>query len=260
MPRILLNTWRRTGRTFGPALRDMYGAEVQYVHALQLAGAAVFLAPQATRPGGPLGSTAQGAAAQDTAAGFDGLVLIGGEDLAAGISGADPDLIGENSCESRDRWDISLLRAALRADLPVLAICRGLQLLNAAFGGTLHGDIAGSGPDHPPVPDDRTSALEFRHRVSIDPTSLLGPVLGPRAQVNSLHHQSIATLGDGLAVTARADDGGIEAVEYPAVRWCVGVQWHPELMPGEPGPQRLFDAFVAAASQARTASQGKDPR
>lgn len=241
MPRIVMDTWRRTGRTFGPVLRDMYGAEVQYVHAVQRAGGTVFLTPQAA------GNSAPG----DILNGFDGLVLIGGEDLAAPVSGARADLVGDDACESRDHWDIGLLQAALRQDMPVLAICRGLQILNVAFGGTLHGDIAGSSPQHPPAGDETPRALAFRHRVRVAAGSLLGKLVGAQAQVNSLHHQALADVGDGLTVTARADDGGIEAVEYAAARWCVGVQWHPELMPDDQIQQSLFAAFVTAASHGK---------
>lgn len=144
-PRVLMNTWRRQGQVFGPPLRDMYGAEVQYVHGVQRAGAHVLLCPQA----------APGTDPWDLLDGMDGLLLIGGEDLAAAVSGADPSAVGGNASESRDRWEISLLDAALDRDLPVLAICRGLQLLNAARGGTLHGDIAGLKPSThrcPPTP------------------------------------------------------------------------------------------------------------
>ncbi|WP_158607700.1 gamma-glutamyl-gamma-aminobutyrate hydrolase family protein [Flexivirga caeni] len=225
---------------FGPPIRDMYGAEVQYVHAVQRAGARVLLSPQASVGTDP----------REVIQGMTGLVLIGGEDLAAPVSGVCPHTVGENASESLDRWDIALLRAALSAELPVLAICRGLQLLNAACGGTLHGDIAGRSPEHPPVAADPELAETHRHGVTFTPGSLLATVYGLSGkEVNSLHHQAIDRLGDGLDIAARASDGGIEAIELVDARWCVGVQWHPELLPEDDREQALFRSFVSACAE-----------
>jgi putative glutamine amidotransferase len=120
-----------------------------------------------------------------------------------------------------------------------------MQLLNVAFGGTLHGDIAGSSPQHPPVPADRDEALAFRHRVTFEPGSLVSRAYGTAAkEANSLHHQSVNRVGAGLEVTGRAADGGVEAMELPRARWCLGVQWHPELLPDDPAELGLFAEFV----------------
>lgn len=238
-PRVLMNTWRRQGHVFGPPLRDMYGAEVQYVQGVQGAGGRVLLAPEA----------ASETEASEILDGMDGLLLIGGEDLAAAVSGADPALVGANASQARDRWEMALLEAALERDLPVLAICRGLQLLNAARGGTLHGDIAGASTEHPPVPAATEAALAYRHAVHIEPCTLVGGIYGVGAkEVNSLHHQAIDRLGVGLKVAARTGDGCVEAVEVPDARWCVGVQWHPELLPIDPLERGLFQAFVSACA------------
>jgi putative glutamine amidotransferase len=235
-PRILSTSWRRQGRTFGPVLRDMFGSEVQYVHSVQEAGGDVYLVPQ------PAGYRD----ASELVSGFDGLVLIGGEDLAAEVSGADPATIGENPSADRDRWEIALLQAALAMDVPVLAICRGLQVLNVAFGGTLHGDISGCSAEHPSVPDVLSDALAYRHRITVEPGSLLHAGLGSTVlDVNSLHHQAVDRVGDGIAVTARAADGHVESVEVPAAGWCLGVQWHPELLPDDAPQRQLFARFVA---------------
>lgn len=242
VPRILMTTWRRQGRTFGPVLRDMVGVEVQYVHAVQRAGADVLLAPPPRA----------GADAEALLSVSDGLLLIGGEDLAAEVSGADPATIGENASAERDSAEIALLRAAVTLDLPVLAICRGLQLLNVAYGGTLHGDISGCSAYHPAVPSELDEALAFRHPVAVTPATLTEHVLGaPDVAVNSLHHQAVDRIGHGLTVTGRTPDGHVEAVELPAASWCLGVQWHPELMPDDAASLRIFTEFVRAARGGR---------
>ncbi len=240
MTRILVNTWRREGEVFGPVLRDMFGVEVQYAQSLQRAGAQVYLTPQAPPGTDPA----------EIVRGFDGLLIIGGEDLAAEVSGASPEHIGEGASAERDRWEIALLRAALADDIPVLGICRGMQLLNVAFGGSLHGDIAGLSPQHPPVPADRDEALAFRHRVTFEPGSLVSRAYGSAAKdVNSLHHQAVDRAGSGLEVSGRATDGTVEALELPAARWCLGVQWHPELLPDDPQELGLFTEFVHACKE-----------
>jgi putative glutamine amidotransferase len=237
MTRILLNTWRRQGRTSGPVVRDMIGVEAQFARPLQEAGAQVFLAPQ------PLPGTDPA----EIVRGFDGLLLIGGEDLAAEVGGADPALVEAGANAGRDRWEIALLRAALADRLSVLGICRGMQSINAAFGGTLYGDIAGFSPQHPPVPVGRDASQAFRHKVWLESDSILARAYGTTVtEVNSLHHQAVDRLGTGLRVTARAEDGTVEAVEADAFPWCLGVQWHPELLLEDPVHARLIAGFAGA--------------
>lgn len=239
VPRILFSTWRRQGRVFGPVLRDMYGVEVQFVHAVRRAGALSYLVPLGD--GDPA----------ESVDGFDGLVLIGGEDLTAQVSGVAPEDVGGNASVERDRWELGLLDAALERDLPVLAICRGMQVLNVALGGTLLGEIAGISPDHPPVPDDLDAALAFRHDVELEAGSFVARVYGTKHRsVNSLHHQALDRIGDGLRVTGRAPDGIVEAVELPSARWCLGVQWHPELLPADdPYETAMLRDFVDACAK-----------
>lgn len=183
---------------------------------------------------------------------LDGLLLPGGEDVAPASYGqAQQAWCGRISPE-RDDVELRLARWAMAGGLPVLAICRGIQVLNVALGGNLHQDIAtevpGSGkhdwyPDHP---RDRLS-----HDVALAPGSRLATLAGTTSlSVNSLHHQALQNVAPGLAVVARAPDRVIEAVEAPDHPFALGVQWHPEeLAANDPRAQRLFDALAEAAKK-----------
>ena len=147
--------------------------------------------------------------------------------------------------ETQLAFDTHLLELALERDLPVLAICYGMQLLARACGGTLHDHLPsqcpGGAAHRLPEPDGR-------HAVVIEPGSGLADALADApASVNSLHHQGVAEPGR-LRVSARAEDGLIEALEDPAARFCIGVQWHPEKLEG-PGRERPFAAFVGACAE-----------
>ena len=168
---------------------------------------------------------------------LDGLVFSGGNDMSPESYGAeaDPATIGTNP--ARDRGELALLTAALERDLPVLAICRGMQVLNVLRGG----DLVQHLPDVVGHEEHRTVLGEFsEHAVKVDPESRIGEVRGP---VKSHHHQALGRIGDGLREVAWAEDGIVEAVEDPEKPFLVGVLWHPEA--GE--DQRLFDQLVEAA-------------
>ena len=168
---------------------------------------------------------------------LDGLVFSGGSDLSPDLYGAEADPETKGTNPARDRGELALLTAALARDLPVLAICRGLEVLNVARGGGIvqhlpdvlgnesHREVPGTFSDHP---------------VRIDPSSQLGEV---RGAVKSSHHQGLGRIGDGLREVAWAEDGIVEAVEDPEKPFLVGVLWHPEA--GE--DQRLFEQLVEAA-------------
>lgn len=180
-----------------------------------------------------------------------GLVLSGGGDVEPGRYGQAPHESVIGVSEARDDLEFAALRAAERAGLPVLAICRGMQVLNVALGGTLVQDIPSmiEGALAHSVQDPRHGPA---HAVEVTAESrLAGIVGGTRIEVNSRHHQALDQLGAGLVVTGRAPDGIVEAVELPGRRFVVGVQWHPEDMAGHPdigeSADRLFAAFIEAS-------------
>ncbi len=184
------------------------------------------------------------AAAATAVAGIDGLVLTGGADVDPGRYGAATHAETDVPRAARDRWELALLRAALDADRPVLAVCRGAQVLNVARGGTLYQhlpDVLGE-PTHRPVP-----GTFGRVPVRVDRGSRLAAIVGEAPEVLCHHHQAIDRLGDGVTACARAADGTIEGVELAGPRFALGVQWHPE----EAGDERLFAALVEAAAAVR---------
>ncbi len=171
---------------------------------------------------------------------LDGLVLTGGADIDPAEWGGPPGW-GVATEPARDAWELALLRRALDAELPVLAICRGLQLLNVALGGTIEPDLpAGAGDDHPRFGCDRHT---LAHEVCLSPGSLAAHVYGPSVRVNSLHHQAVARLGADLLVTGRSPDGTVEALELPG-HPVLAVQWHPEAVAGDAGPAWLVQAAL----------------
>jgi putative glutamine amidotransferase len=176
-------------------------------------------------------------------AALDGLVLAGGADLDPALYGAvpEPETIGIRP--DRDAGERALLAAATAAGLPVLGICRGMQLMVAVCGGRLHQhlpDVVGHDGHRPTV------GVHGRHRVHTVPGSILAGLLGPVVTVRSYHHQGIADPGT-LDVSARAEDGMIEAVELSGAAFHLGVLWHPEV--GR--DLRLFTALSEAARAAR---------
>ncbi|MBV8845008.1 MAG: gamma-glutamyl-gamma-aminobutyrate hydrolase family protein [Bryobacterales bacterium] len=171
-----------------------------------------------------------------------GLVLTGGTDIDPAIYGQDPDPRGDTPDRERDDLELKFLRQALSLDLPVLAICRGLQLFNVAHGGTLIQHMEGHR-----IADNGT------HAVEITAGTRLACILGSgRHDVNSRHHQAAGQVGGGLAVSAISPDGFIEGLERPDRRFAVAVQWHPEdMLAGYTDQRRLFLAFREALEAIR---------
>jgi gamma-glutamyl-gamma-aminobutyrate hydrolase PuuD len=170
----------------------------------------------------------------------DGLVVIGGGDVSADRYGQEPDDRNGGMNECRDELELQLLDAALERDLPLLAICRGHQVLNVLLGGTLVQQL----PDLLGTTRHQPQAGVFGEvTVRTEPGTIVHGLLGDETVVPCSHHQSIDTLGDSLLVSARSDDGVIEAVEVLGRSFAVGVQWHPE----EHDDLRLFVGLVEAA-------------
>jgi putative glutamine amidotransferase len=177
---------------------------------------------------------------EETLAVLDGLILSGGSDLHPELYDADPHPETTDVREERDRAELALLAAALERDLPVLAVCRGSQVLNVARGG----DLVQHLPEILGHERHKHKPGEFSdHDVRLGPETRIGQLLGERAPVKSHHHQGFGRIGDGLREVGWADDGTVEALEDPSKRFAVGVLWHPE----EGEDLALFQALVEEA-------------
>jgi putative glutamine amidotransferase len=199
-----------------------------------------------TRAGGVPLLVPPGAAYEETLDSVDGLVFSGGSDI-------DPDLYGEEAhpetegwVRERDDFELGLMRAALARDVPLLAICRGSQVLNVALGGDLEQHV----PDRVQTNVHKETPGVFAdHDVTVLPDTKLSSILGDRTDVKSHHHQGFGELGTGLLEAARAPDGTVEALEDPTRRFALGVLWHPE----EGEDLALFEALVREADEYRKA-------
>ena len=184
----------------------------------------------------------------------DGLLLTGGQDVNPAEYGEQRMPCCGDFSACRDAMEIPLCREALTRRMPVLAICRGMQLLSCVLGGTLYQDLDtqfGKALRHPCFD---APAMDPAHEVQVLPDTLLASVVGAGALgVNSRHHQGIKTLGPGVVMSAQAPDGLIEAIEYPENPFVLGVQWHPEAMAAHhPVQQHLFNAFVRACENGKS--------
>ncbi|HTM47363.1 MAG TPA: gamma-glutamyl-gamma-aminobutyrate hydrolase family protein [Bryobacteraceae bacterium] len=173
--------------------------------------------------------------------GLDGLLLTGGTDVNPARYGQEPHKSNDEPDDPRDRMETALLASALERDLPVLAICRGMQLFNVAHGGTLE--------QH--VENHRRPGVSGAHRIGVEPRTRLADAMGFGSHVvNSRHHQVVGRIGDSLRVSARSEEGYAEALERQDKRFAVAVQWHPEdLVAIRPEARRLFEAFAASLGE-----------
>jgi len=178
--------------------------------------------------------------------GLDGLLISGGSDVDPAMYGQarQPEVVDVDA--ERDRMEAELIRQALEADLPLFGICRGMQIMNVACGGTLIQHLQ-SADVH------RVPQLANAHAIAATPGTKLAAIVGPgRKLVNSRHHQAVDRLGQGLVVSAVAPDGVVEGLEHPGKRFAIAVQWHPEERLDSGSHDRaLFDAFAAALRQHR---------
>ncbi|MFF2507460.1 gamma-glutamyl-gamma-aminobutyrate hydrolase family protein [Streptomyces sp. NPDC058067] len=205
-----------------------------YLQSVQAAGGlAVMLPPDAP------------AAAASLVGRLDGLVLAGGEDLDPALYGQEPHPLTEEPVPARDAWERALLTAALERDIPVLGICRGMQLMNVHAGGTLIQHL----PDR--VGHEAHSGrpgLFAKHAVEPVPGTRTAESIPQVVDVAHHHHQAVERLGDEVVATAYAQDGTVEGLEFPGKRFALGVQWHPEMSAGSP----VVEALVSAARSGRT--------
>jgi putative glutamine amidotransferase len=236
-PVIAVTAWRRDLDTF-LGKESLQTLSTFYTDALIDAGMTPIVFPNGQDPD----------EAQRLVDMVDGVLISGGDDV-------DPESYGAGNDGSRgyskavDDFEIAVVTAARAQDKPVLAICRGLQLLNVALGGTLAQDVLVSGTAHELInkDTDRVELNARRHVVQLEPESVLaGLYQSSEAKVNTLHHQGIKRLAPELLVEARTDDGLIEAARCDGAWWALGVQWHPERMEGE--HRELFHAFREAIS------------
>lgn len=180
---------------------------------------------------------------------LDGILFSGGGDVEPERYGSRPHPLVSDMDRDRDRVEIQLIRDSIQSGLPFLGICRGLQVINVALGGSLYEDIL----DQHPQAVRHQYASEYprdylAHPVTLAGTSRLSRILGTTStQVNSLHHQGIRDLAPGIMASACSPDGIVEALEVPGHRFGLAVQWHPEWMAADPGMTALFRAFVEAA-------------
>jgi putative glutamine amidotransferase len=223
-----------------PPNRPLVATVQTYVQAVELGGGAPVVIP-------PHLEEAQNRAVFEH---IDGLILSGGGDVLPALYGQEDSGLLWFVDEQRDHTELALARWALSEALPLLAICRGIQVLNVAAGGTLVQDIPTRVPDaltHSTVAGRPMATVA--HTVEVAAGSRLAALLGAgELGVNSAHHQAVKAVGAGLVVTARALDGIIEGLESPTHPFCLGVQWHPEAMvESHPVMGRLFEGLADAA-------------
>lgn len=218
-------------------------ADLDYVEGVANAGGVPVVLP-------PVG---EHRAAEAVIGGLDGLLLSGGSDLDPGYYGEKPIPELSVTLPERDAFEMALLGMALRRGIPIFGICRGLQIMNVALGGTLYQDLPAQLGREVLKHRQDTPKWQPSHEIEIQGDSWVGEIVEKSViKVNSYHHQGIKDLADGLVVTARSADGVIEAVESRdfSERWLLGVQWHAEAM-RDAGPEHsyLFEAHVSAAER-----------
>ena len=230
----------RIGVTTSPAVHDdiaVEGVNRSYVDAVVRAGAIPVVLP-----------VLEASDVDDLLRSVDGILLSGGVDIDPSVYGAERAPEVEHVDPARDAFELALVRAAADLGIPVLGVCRGLQVLNVAFGGTLIQHLPGADADagH----RERVRFAEIIHDVDVQAGSRLAEVVGStRVGVNTLHHQAVDQIGAGLEPVAWSSaDGIVEAIEGVGASRMLGVQWHPELLAHVPGNPELFSWLVSACT------------
>ena len=229
-PLVGITAWRRSLETFyGPD--TLQTLSTHYTGSVARAGMTPVLFPAALEPEDAVRLVEM----------VDGLIVSGGDDV-------DPASYGAENTDSKrahpdvDVFEIAVIEAAREQGKPLLAICRGLQILNVALGGTLLQEVTSEGGLHEPVTRDHEEMNARRHVVRFEDGAILAGIYGAdEAKVNTLHHQGVDRLADELVIEGRTDDGLIEAARFAGGWWALGVQWHPERLEDE--HQQLFNAF-----------------
>ena len=236
-PRIIVTSWKRPLPTFLGERTQLFTLGTEYADAVIQAGGVPLLAAHI-----------EPELAATVLDGADGLLVSGGGDVDPRTYGAEHDGRSHDVDAAADRSELALLDEARRRRLPTLCICRGMQLLNVAHGGTLAQDIASPGTIHPPYSSVPEEVVGGRHEIVVEEGTRLAEVFGPGPRtVNTIHHQAVDKLGEGLRVAAHAPDGTIEGLEPEDSEWPVwAVQWHPEKMFEQ--DRALFDRFVRACA------------
>lgn len=235
-PRVAITAWKRPLSTFLGEQTVLYTLGEEYVDAVAAQGAVPLLVPHV--------SEGEVDAVLDA---VDAVIIAGGGDVDPASYGQ-ANLASKDTSVAADASELALARRARQRRMPTLAICRGIQVVNVAHGGTLHQDLADPTSSHGPISDDPDEVLADRHTVEVAPGSRLAEVLGAGERlVNNIHHQAIDRLADGFRVTATAPDGVIEAIE-PDDDWpLLAVQWHPEKLGSADAP--LFAWLAASATR-----------
>lgn len=230
----------RTDQSARPSNLPLFAISQAYVRAVRLGGGAPVVIPPHLEE----------AELRSIFEHLDGLILSGGGDILPALFGEEDSGLLWFVDERRDRAEIALAQWSLTGELPLLAICRGVQVLNVAAGGTLIQDIPTQVPNaltHSTIAGRPVATVA--HTVEVVAGSRLATLVGTgELGVNSAHHQAVKTVGTGLVITARAPDGIIEGLESLDHPFCVGVQWHPEVMiESHPTMQRLFEGLAESA-------------
>lgn len=220
-PMVGITSWKRRLETFyGPDMLQTLSAH--YTDSVSRAAMTPVMFPSSLNPDD----------AKQLVGAVDAVLISGGDDIdpnSYGLENTD----SKNVSRTADNFEVAVAVEARAQGKPVLAICRGLQLLNVALGGSLHQEVTSEGGVHELVTRDHEEMNARRHVVSFEPGSLLSAMYGSaEAKVNTLHHQGVDRLSPQLAVEGRTDDGLVEAARFEGDWWALGVQWHPERLDG----------------------------